>query len=346
MRQKVTMQQIADNLKLSKSLVSRALSNKYGVNEKTKALILHEAARLNYQIPNSSKGKRLPGKVISVFILRHTLTGDVNFGAKIVNGIERAISKRYMQMNLVLVDDCDEAELVEKAKNSVGIITCAGVEGKILTKLQQLEIPIVMIDPLHLDHGLNCVLADNYSGVFDITLYLIKRGHRKLMYIGDPSYSYAFLQRYHGFDDCVNKYADMGIKAQYILKKSSYVIPHLCSGFNKQELVDVLKKGDIPTAIICANDPTAIAVYDILKDMDLKVPDDVSVVGFDNTVPTAFLDPPLTTLNISKHQLGESAVSMLVDNNNFKSTPYCIQLLGVTIVERESVRSLTNNENY
>ena len=345
MRQKVTMQQIADNLNLSKSIVSRALSDKYGVNEKTKALVLHEAARLNYQLPDNSGKKKAPGKVISVFMLRHTLTGDINFGAKIVNGIERAISKRYMQMNLILVDDCNESELVTRAENSIGIIVCTGVEGKFLTQLKQLNIPIVTIDPRHLGSRLNCILADNYFGMFDATSYLIERGHRKLMFVGDPSYSYAFLQRYHGFSDCVQKYAAHGVEARYVLEKSSYLIPHLASGYRNEEFVKVLDGGYTPTAIACANDPTAEQIYVVLKARGFKIPDDISVIGFDNTATTEFLDPPLTTLNISKHQLGESAVSMLVDNNLIKSTPYCIQLLGVNIVERNSVKTISESKN-
>ena len=341
---RVTMQEIADNLHLSKSLVSRALSNKYGVNEKTKALILHEASRLHYQGGGASHSSKTPGKVITVYMQRYTLTGDVNFGSRIVSGIERAISKRYLQMNLVLVDDCAVLDLADRARNSFGIIVCSGIEGLLLEQLQKLGIPIVMIDPISIGYQINCIFADNYAGTYDITSYLIRHGHRRLLFLGDSSYSYAFLQRFHGFNDCVRDHASLGVQGSAITGKSGLPRTDMASGFNRNALIQLLDRGYDATAIVCANDPTALCTYDILKARGLRIPEDISIVGFDNVVDTANTEPPLTTLNISKHQLGESAVSMLADNNLIQNSPYCIQLLGVTIVERQSVRTIEAHE--
>ncbi len=340
MARKVTMQQIADNLNLSKSLVSRALSNKYGVNEKTKALIVHEAARLHYQRTEPAQTGKTPGKMITVYMQRYTLTEDVNFGSIIVSGIERAISKRYLQMNLVLVDDCAVPELADRARGSMGIIICTGVDGLLLEQLRKLDIPIVMIDPLSVGHQINCVFADNYAGSYSITSHLIRRGHRNLMFLGDFSCSYAILQRYHGFCDCVRNHADLGVKGFSVTEKSGLTRPNLASCFSLEALNRFLDQCHPVTAIVCANDPTAMYAYDALKARGLRIPEDVSVVGFDNVVGSANTDPPLTTLNISKHQLGEAAVSMLADTSSDHAAPYRICLLGVTIVERESVRTL------
>lgn len=327
---KVTMQTIADNLHLSKSLVSRALADQYGVNPKTRALILNEAKRLQYTPARTSRAAGHAPRSIGVYMRRSTFL-DTGFGAEIISGIEMAINKRHLNMSLTLVDDDTGSLSVPFDPYMAGIIMTTTLEQLILRQISQWEIPFVVIDPRFFHINTDCITADNYGGMYSAASYLIERGHRRLLFVGDPLYALSFAQRLHGFQDCVTAHRENGVTGRCVTSRK---FPYT---FDDQEFLREMRSGDTPTGILCANDVTAREVYRLLAPLGLRIPADVSVIGFDNTQQAPLLDPPLTTLHISKRLLGEFAVRRLLDQEKREPDEYLIEQIGVKLIERGSV---------
>lgn len=326
---KVTMQTIADNLNLSKSLVSRALADRYGVNEKTRALILNEAKRLHYNLPTAHKATGTTPRTIAVYMRRSTFL-DTGFGAEIISGIEMAINKRHFHMSLTLVDDRAGSLSVTFDPYVVGIIMTITMEQLILQQVQQLGIPCVVIDPRYFHANIDCVTADNYGGMYTATSHLIELGHRRLLFAGDPNQAYSFRQRFHGYQDCVQAHRKLGVEGHQLLVTD---YPHT---FSKSEFLREMESDFTPTGILCANDVTAIQVYQLLGQLGLRIPEDVSVIGFDDIAEAAHLSPPLTTLHLSKQSLGEYAIRRLLDRDH-ETDEYLVEQISVQLIKRGSV---------
>ena len=274
MSKKITLGDIAANLGLSQSAVSRALSDKYGVNEKTKALILYEAERLGYQRDKKKSPPHISSPVIAVYVPRVCLT-DTDFFVNVISGIESAINKLNLKMILSLTDHYDEhgAEIpfssVPTPEETQGILIVSDLSQLKLKQLKETGIPMVFLDFISPDDKMNHILVNNYFGMYTATQYIIEKGHRRLIYVGYSGYSYSFTQRYYGCRDCVNRYASLPVECQYVISQ-----PHSQITFNESQLRIAIKSEAHATAILCANDHTAFEVYAILSEYGLKIPDD------------------------------------------------------------------------
>ena len=342
---KVTMQTIADNLGLSRSLVSRALSDRYGVNTKTKSLIECEAKRLGYTSLHPPRKSPSSGNIPTILAImpRSTLL-DSMFGAKIINSLDRTIKNHHLLMSLVLYDDnTDELPISLFNPNVKGIIVLShnlSEKGMwVLEEIKKLTPPTVLIDPQAYADNFDIIMADNYMGMYKLTEYIISKGHRKLMFVGCPEYSISFLQRYRGCKDCVNLHKEVTCRFIHSF--------HPKYPFNKDEFAQLLdefvklsEKGQIPTAIICANDPCAFNVYAMLKERNLRIPEDVSVVGFDNVERASYESPPLTTVDLSTDDLAEKAIQLLDSKSSNSINHYQLVQLGTTLVLRDSVKEI------
>lgn len=336
MPQKVTIQDIAKETGFSKSQVSRALSGKYGVNEITRTIILAEAVKMGYKTKHILTNKSPFSNTVTVYLKRSCLTNG--FWGKVVEGIESRANKENMRLILVLMDDYMNEIHYPGPDETSGALVVADASFDFLERLASKQLPIVLLDVMHTYPQFDQVSANNYDGMYLATQHLIEKGHRKLLFVGSKTYSYSFLQRYHGCRDCVETFQSLGVSCKYITSGETESSP--IRTYNHNALVELFDSGYRPTGIICVNDPTAFEVFKFLKERHLSVPDDVSLIGFDDVEQCTWMTPKLTTMHVPRAEMGVRAVEVLFQRIREPLRTTENIHMGVQLVERESVKNL------
>jgi DNA-binding LacI/PurR family transcriptional regulator len=188
----------------------------------------------------------------------------------------------------------------------------------------------------------NCIITDNISGGYMAGKYLIGKGFTKIGYIGDFSYSKSVKERYYGFlealvQEGLIRFEETG---DYIRKYSLIAeIEPLMVNNDIDAIKKMLpEKARLPQAYFCDNDTAAVIVMEALKRKKIRIPEDISIIGFDNSDIADNCVPKLTTINVNRELMGQKAVQRLIqlmDNENPEAEH---TVLGVKIVERDSVR--------
>ncbi|MFC5406980.1 LacI family DNA-binding transcriptional regulator [Cohnella soli] len=340
---KVTMQSIADKLNISKSLVSKALSNQAGVSEETKERVRLEAIRSGYRfnssimnVPSSETG------IIAVLLPREDLY-DIEYWGRIIRCIEEELSKKSFSMILAGIDT-----MLSTSDGMPACITDRKVDGALILgfmpiayiiAVQSTGIPAVLVDSLHYQSKLDHVLAENYCGGYDATRFLLDKGHRKIGFAGDISYALSFKERYRGYLDAIKDFGEQfpGEKIeQYPLTadRAGSRLP-----LSESEALQCFRQKEIPTALFCANDPVAFLVLQLMEKCGLNCPDDISLIGFDNVDKCEWVSPALTSVDARKDIMGQRAVQQLLRRMEEGERRPEHLMITTEIVERNSVAS-------
>lgn len=337
---KVTMQDIADKLNISKSLVSLALNNKYGVSNETRYEILRTAVEMGFNFSYKYKGNNKNFKRrIPVYINREELTHNT-YWSGIFKSCERILSEQNYKL---IIEVWDEEELSLDAMkrlinaNNEGILVINEIPDSMYKVLSKINIPVVFVDgKKYNDKDFDNVRTNSYLGGFLVAEYLTQMGHKKIAFVGDKNYSISFRERYFGFKNYLDERGD--IKFYGSCRQSTYDLSSNYEG--ESEIVKMFKKEDRPTAIFCANDRLALFAYGELKKIGLKPFDDVSIVGFDDSKESFMVSPKLTSVKIPVEELGRIAVRLLLYRINHMDTPKQVRFTNVSLDIKESVRRI------
>jgi DNA-binding LacI/PurR family transcriptional regulator len=343
MQKKTTMDDIARELHVSRSLVSRALSDEYGVNDDTRTKIRLAALEMGY---NFSKVKRLKktkaiGKTenICVVIPRMDFI-DENFYGKIVFGIEKSLNQRKIDFSLSIIEGNtkqeDEFLISVRRIKCDGIIIIGGISYKNIIALISSGFPTVMVDTAYGNFKNDRITSNGYWGCYDAVEYLINSGHRKIGFAGSLDYSDPFTERVRGFRECIEHYKHLQVEAVEII--SQYGTQK--EPFDLENARQLILQDNRPTAIMCANDPTAFKLYDFIGELGLKIPDDISIIGFDNCEKCEYVVPKLSSVNVPKCEIGKAAVELLLNRIADKDLITRDLKFDAALVIRDSVKIL------
>lgn len=342
MSKKVTMDDIAKKTGMSKNTVSLALRNMPGINEQTRKLIFDTAKQLGYEYKKSSadvSANSASYKNICLIFSKDTHKSE-NFFSYIQYGVEAEAKKNNLNTIIYCYDENNEEfETPLSVKEGIisGIITLGKISRKTINSIMKFNLPLVVIDHYYDDIVCDYVLTDNISGAFLATEHLIKLGHKKLGFLGDISISSSFYDRYHGFIKALTHYSIPVNNAMSITDKCLYEFRDDGIGRIVEELE---KLPELPSAFFCCNDLEAITVINALNAMNLWIPENISIVGFDNIESSKTVSPELTTMHISKEIMGQRAVqSLLARMNNSKELAEKI-LLPTVFIERSSTKKI------
>lgn len=334
MSKNVSMDLIAEELNVSKSLVSLALSNKYGVSDEMRNTIRTTAMKMGYRFKNKVTGSSSKIESITIVVDRNDLL-DFEFWIKVINSIEKELYRRNISVFLSVLENNEQdfMPLSIKQMKTNGILVLGQIPLKNIVPISMTGLPIVLVDSIYSDLKFDHILANNYIGAYEATELILNHGHKNIGFVPAVSYSYSFRERYRGFTDCINnrKKADK-ISQGIVHHFDSFYVP-----FSKDQFIKVICSKDRPTALFCACDDIALRVYEILNELGLKVPDDISVVGFDNDKKGESASPPLTTVNIPKTEMGEDAVGLLLNRIERPDRNLRLIMVGTNIIMRESL---------
>jgi len=339
MARKVTMQQIADYLGMSKYVVSKALSGKQGVSAATRNKVFDAASKLGYFTQKNSKVGTISLKPQSsvdqnkrsILVLMPNVrfqTRESSYWGRLLNGITDAIESMKIGMVIVTESNISDITTVINPSSIMGVISIGLVTTSLLLEVNKMNVPIVMVD--HEDPLLPCdtIFNNNFDCSARLANHLIGLGHTNIQFVGDITYSRSFYDRWLGLRSTLELNKQLAVFDEELCKISSLdQFTHWLKGKNLSAM---------PTALMCANDGTAARVISTLLEEGYRVPQDISVTGFDNKEIAYQMTPTITTVNVAKEELGKRAVKMLLTRINEKEAPYEKLLMTGSIMLRES----------
>jgi len=300
----VTIQDVAKKAKVSVSTVSRVLNGKADVASETQERILSVIEDLGYTTNLAARSMRSRKKNLVGLIMPDIA---YPFAIEVMKGVNRAIAESEFDLLVYTTGDVrksgrasHEQKYVSLLTNSIsdGVIIVAPVAGEF-----NIDAPIVSIDPLASNPNYPAVHATNYQGSLEAMEYLIKLGHKRIGYISGRAELESSNRRLMGYRDGLKK---GGIKVdEQLIAAGDYTTETGVSGARQ-----LLALKNPPTAIFASNDQMAIGVFQVAEEMGIRIPDDLSVVGFDNITESKYMG--LTTVDQFIAEMGYVATQMLI----------------------------------
>lgn len=326
----VTMDEIARKLNVSVATVSRALSGRSAmVSPEVRKEIQEAARRYGY------KKRRTVGKSVALIIDRQLFTVSSQFYNGIVEGVEQQlISSRYFfQFHSVEQGTGQLDELNLNFPDLAGVIDVGGYHDELTEKLHDMGVPVVLIDHHIPTADVPAVLIDNSDGMVQACKHLSDLGHRRVAFLAcDPPVTNGH-ERLFGYRRAVEIF---GFDDDPQLVK-------FCGGRideAHQAMNGILERGLKPTAVLTHNDARALGVMDALKQAGLRIPSDISVVGFDDITLSHEVVPALTTVHVPRKTMGITAVQRLLDSIQGKENPFIKVIVPTNLVVRGSTAAV------
>lgn len=306
MSDRVTIAQVAEEAGVSAMTVSNVLNGRPGASEETRRRVLSAAERLGYQ-PNLSARNLKAGRTGLVGVMTLDLTGQ--YGLEIVRGIadELASDEREMLISATYQNGVRERERVEFLSRGLvdGVLMIAPVlEDDTMDLLRRKGLPCVVIDPRRVDSPLPRVTVDNYGGMRQGTEHLLALGHTRIAYLRGNSDLESSSVRFQGFHDAL-RLTGLDVD-QSMVAESDFTYTQ------SFRVASALITEHWPTALVAGGDLIALGALDAARACGLRVPEDFSVVGFDDLPQAAQTFPALTTVRQPLHEMGRLGARMLL----------------------------------
>lgn len=332
----VTIKDIAKKLNISVSTVSRAMRDKYDVNQETREKVLAMANELNYR-PNFNATGLVNQSTHNIAVILPFVTNY--YFSTVITGIQEMAYQRNYNIILHITNDSPERELSVINNLPVssldGLLISISSDSNAYKHFQQLidsGLPIVFFDRVPDTIRTSKVMQDDYNGAFEAVEHLIAQGYKKIAHIAGPEVLDFTQKRKQGFIDALKKYK-LPVKKKWIVH----------SGFSQEDgqadVMKLLQQKDPPDAIFAVNDRKAIGAIVTLKEKGIVVGKQVGVIGFTNDPVSAIVTPTLSTIAEPAFEIGKKSAELLlkhIGKRNF--IPEDVILPGKLIVRESTQR--------
>lgn len=330
MKKNYTSQDVAELAGVSQATVSRVFAGVTNVSEKKRKKILEAAAKLQYQ-PNAHARSLITKKTMMIGIVVHDIRNPF-YAAALEVFHNRLLSLGYhlifINSENEEVQDKEITQLLEYNVEGV-IITDALLSSSTSQKLKQYGIVVILFNRYTNQPGSSAVFCDNYMAAKQIATYLVEMGHRNFAFVSGPSDTSTTIDRLNGFREVLE---ERNIK-ELTIEPGSYTFE---SGFKSAQ--ELMVKNKHIDCIFCGNDIIALGVMEALRVVGLRIPEHVSVVGFDNISMAAWPSFSLTTWEQPLEEMVEGTVNLLIREIDDKdAVPQVIRIKGHLVV-RKSVK--------
>lgn len=332
----VTIKDVAKESGVAISTVSNVLNNVDNVSPETKKKVLEAVERLKY-VPNMNAKYLKSNKKNTIGLFLPSIQGD--FYKTLMQAVHLQCKLSGYMLNIYISNENTSEEIYS-------MIISSGVEGAIvlnerlndeyIERISLTKLPIVFIDREYTAEQISSVVIDSYFGGTLAVEYLIKQGHRRIGYI-HGIFNSDDDARYQAYLDVMNKYqlpVDENIVLRgYFEEAAAY-----------SEMRILLVKGiELPDAIFCANDEMAWGCIRALTEVGIRVPEQVSVIGFDDITLAAYYKPAITTIHSPVVELGSMATSEIIRLVKAEEESEGIHLkLAPTLIPRDSCKFRVN----
>lgn len=332
----VTIKDIARELGISPSTVSRALKDHPDISQETKKAVNFLAQKLNYQ-PNAVA---LSLKHSRSYTLGVIIPETVHyFFSSVISGIEDVAYDAGYHIMI-----CQSNELYDREKSNANMLYSNRVDGLLVSLSKETRnfkhlqffhdnnIPVVFFDRGTNAFPCDQIVIDDYAAAFRIVNYLIERGHKKLIHLAAPQHLDIGYNRKKGFEDALTNnglsYSDDQIIFADKFDEGTAAIE------------TIIQKGDLPDGIFAVNDLTALGALRALKRHQIAVPREIGLAGFGNGQNAILTDPPLTTIDQNGYNMGKKATEVLLERINNGLENYIPQkhIIDTELIIRDSIR--------
>lgn len=301
----INIKTVAQRAGVSPTTASCALNNKPGVKPETVQKVLQAANELNY-IPNSLAQSFRSGKSNTIVVItRENLDDKSIFSLELMGIIMEARKLNYDVLVKSVSDDFYPEQVVRlvESKRADGVIFLGNGFEKHIEQMVSSNLKMVLLSS-HSKYDINVVNVDGEKWIYNITEYLIKKGLNKIVYVTFALETMEELNRERGFRKALVNY---GLSYKDCIIECGY------EGQKIFEAIKIFVENKKPQAIVCWNDTIALQVINILREIGLKVPEDIAVTGFDDIMQDMYFTPHLTTIKQHFAEKGKCAMNLLVD---------------------------------
>jgi LacI family transcriptional regulator len=336
----VTIKDIARELGISPSTVSRALKDHPDISPETKKAVNELADKLNYQ-PNIVALSLRQSKTNTIGVIIPELVHF--FFSTVISGIEDvAYSAGY---NVIITQS---NESLQREKSDIKALFNSRVDGMLISLSRETSsfehidsilakgVPMVFFDRVYDNGQSSRIIVDDLSGAKEATQHLIDQGCRKIAHLEGPPNLEITKQRLEGYSQAL-KESNIAFNSEYIAACPTGTIEE-----GKAATEKLLALKDRPEAIFATSDPVAMGAMQAIKQAGLKIPQDVAVVGFSNWIFSALLEPPLTSVDQPGFEMGQEAAKLLIRHielrtkNNEVDIPSETKVLKTRLIVRDS----------
>jgi len=338
-KEKITIQDIADTLGISRNTASKALNGSSTIPEETRNKVIEKAIELKYKqfafMDSSSLLSKNSGKIA---LLTTNLPNSSHFGSKLINGLEKRISSQGYNLSFHIVREMEQHSLT--LPNNFDV---ANIDGIICMELFDLNyselvislgIPTIFVDcPAAIcypEFKADLLLMENQHSTYQLTKKLIENGYSSFGFVGDYHHCLSFNERWLGFTRALTV-------AEISLEFSQCILGEDALFFKPDWIEERLQEmKTLPSAFICANDFIAINIMKALKNLNFSIPEDVAICGFDNGPESGIVEPQLTSVHIYSNEMGVKAAEMLLSRIKNPNQPYQVSYMFTEPIIRQS----------
>jgi len=334
----VNYNDIARLAKVSQTTVSHVINETRFVMPETKKRVLDVMKKLKYQ-PNLLARSLSTGKTHTIGLVISDIRNP--FYPELVQGVEELAVKNDYNVFL-----CNTDYDIEKGLRSIGalikrkidgiIVASSQVDSSILNQLLDTEVSFVLVDWGKRNISVDSLYFDYKVGIAEAVSHLISLKHRNIHFISGPKTLKTAEIRKRNFIDAIEKHKNVDLS--YKIFEGDHKIE---GGYKSVQ--KILKEKVLPTAVVCSNDLTAIGAMKAFQASDIKVPDDISIVGLDNIALTEIVSPTLTSIELERYRIGQTAMELLLNRIRNKKLPKQTCIFKTRLIVRESTAQRRKN---
>lgn len=330
----VTMQDIADYLSISKVTVSKALNGKDGVGRELKERIIEVGKELNYKLPVKNSESPGPVRHIAVFMKEKFAQGEAGFYLKFYQRISIELGRRGYFAHLFPVSPIDslkgQINELPASYDISGLILLGDMGKQFLKSVKSTGLPCILVDNYDRDSHMDCVITENVYSMYRLTSHLLECGHTEIGYVGSVPATNSITDRFLGYLRA-HLEAGLPIRDEWIIGDRN----------PDSEDVEFTLPGRMPTAFVCNCDDTAYQFVKVLTEKGYQVPEDVSIVSFDNDIYAELCVPKLTTAEVNIGLMARKSVELIRDKIELDcEQPFGVTFVNPTFIFRDSVKVL------
>ncbi|WP_160031641.1 substrate-binding domain-containing protein [Paenibacillus sp. An7] len=336
MNKNITMRDIANQLGVSSVTVSKALNDKEGVSEELKERIKQLASELGYRVNMAAKTMR-EGLTYNIgVIIPERFTGpDQSFYLRVYQEISKSLEATGYYGILHILSSSDEEGLllprIYYDRKVDGFIVLGQINKPYIEVIENIEQPKLFLDFYDEHSSIDSVVTDNFYGAYELTNYLIQQGHREIAYVGNLYSTSSIQDRFLGYYKSLLEH-HIHLEPKWIINDRD----------EHGTYIDIELPSPLPTAFVCNCDQVAYSIVQKLKLMGHRVPEDCSVVGFDNDIYATLTEPHLTTIDVNINQMAQTAVQSLLRQINHPDVRFGRLVVKGEIIYRDSVKPLNS----
>lgn len=346
-KKRVTLQDIANELGLSRNTVSKAINNTGSIAEETKNKIYQTAAEMGYKqfglmppVPAAAT-PFVPQNFKEIALFTHSLLGSSHFGSRLLDSFQQKIGAFGYKLSVYMIRDYELEQLVFPAnfnqEHTAGILCLELFSEPYSRFLCKQPIPLLFVDTVinHIDLNLSADLLymENKTSSYLMLQSIADQGYRNISFVGDCHHCQSFYERW-------NAYCQIMTDQNMPVQQEHCILDHDSSPYHDTDWLSnrIRSLPSLPDAFFCANDFLAISVLKALKELNLSVPSDVMVCGFDNSPESTIIEPSLTTVKIPSSSMGFIAAELLLSRIEHHEMPYRTTYIKTDVIYRDSTK--------